>query len=118
MPLIWEQIVIDARDPQALGRWWAAALDWVVTLDSHEEFEIRPAMDVTPGMIFVPVEETKTIKNRVHPDFRPDNQRAEVERLLLHGARRADLGQGEQPWVVLLDPEGNEFCILNSPRRK
>ena len=88
---------------------------WVVTIDSHEEFEIRPTADSTPGMIFVPVEESKAAKNRMHPDFRPDNQQAEVERLLLMGARRADIGQGEQPWVVLLDPEGNEFCILNAP---
>jgi hypothetical protein len=114
MPLDWEQIVIDATDPQALGRWWAAALDWVVTIDSHEEFEIHPALDSTPGMIFVPVHEVKAAKNRVHPDFRPQDQQAEVDRLLQMGARRADIGQGEQPWVVLLDPEGNEFCILSS----
>lgn len=88
MELDWEQVVIDARGPQALGRWWAAALDWVVTLDTNEEFEIRPSVDATPGMIFVPVEETKTTKNRVHPDFRPHNQQAEVDRLLLLGAGR------------------------------
>lgn len=88
---------------------------WVVTIDSHEEFEIHPTADSTPGMIFVPAEEGKAAKNRVHPDFRPAHQQAEVERLLLMGARRADIGQGEQPWVVLLDPEGNEFCILNAP---
>ncbi|MCZ2402863.1 VOC family protein [Paenarthrobacter sp. Z7-10] len=114
MPLDWEQVVIDARDPQALGRWWAAALDWIVTIDSHEEFEIRPTMNSTPGMIFLPVQENKTAKNRVHPDFRPQNQQAEVDRLLLMGARRADIGQGEQSWIVLLDPEGNEFCILSA----
>jgi len=56
----------------------------------------------------------KTTKNRVHQDFRPRDQHAEVERLLAMGARRADIGQGEQPWVVLLDPEGNEFCILDA----
>ena len=115
MPLDWEQIVVDSKDPQALGRWWAAALGWIVTLDSHEEFEIRPTVDSTPGMVFVPVKESMTAKNRVHPDFRPDNQQVEVARLLSMGARRVDIGQGEQPWVVLLDPEGNEFCILNTP---
>lgn len=113
MPLEWEQVVVDARDPQGLGRWWAKALKWVVTIDSHEEFEIRPTAESTPGMIFTPVPEAKTAKNRVHPDFRPRNQRAEVERLLAMGARRADIGQGEQPWVVLLDPQSNDFCILN-----
>ena len=114
MPLDWEQLVVDSSDPQALGRWWADALDWVVTIDSHEEFEIRPTADSTPGMIFTPVKGAKAAKNRLHPDFRPRDQHAEVERLLAMGARRADVGQGEQPWVVLLDPEGNEFCILNA----
>jgi len=52
----------------------------------------------------------------VHPDFRPRDQHAEVDRLLAMGARRADIGQGEQPWVVLVDPEGNEFCILSARR--
>ncbi|GAA1344965.1 VOC family protein [Arthrobacter roseus] len=113
MPLNWEQVVVDSRNPQALGRWWVKALDWVVTIDSHEEFEIRPTADSMPGMIFAPVEDVKAAKNRVHPDFRPQDQEAEVERLLAMGARRGDVGQGEQPWVVLLDPEGNEFCILS-----
>ncbi len=116
MVLDWEQVVIDARDPQALGRWWAEALGWLVTTDSDEEFEIRPTADSTPGILFTPVERAKTGKNRVHPDFRPRDQHAEVERLLAMGARRADIGQGEQPWVVLEDPEGNEFCILSARR--
>lgn len=114
MPLRWEQVIVDAHDPQALGRWWAEALDWVVTFDSSEEFEIRPAADTTPGLVFVPVASAKTTKNRLHLDFRPQDQPAEVDRILSLGARRADIGQGEQPWVVLLDPEGNEFCILSA----
>jgi hypothetical protein len=116
MPLEWEQLIVESIDPQALGHWWAAALGWVVTLDSHDEFEIRPAPDTTPGMVFVPVTTPKTAKNRLHTDFRPRDQAAEVDRLVALGARRADIGQGEQPWVVLLDPEDNEFCILSAPR--
>lgn len=112
MSLEWEQVVVDAADPVELGRWWAAALSWAVTIDSEDEFEIRPAPDRPPGVIFAPVAEPKTIKNRLHLDFRPDKQGAEVDRLLALGARRADIGQGEQPWVVLADPEGNEFCVL------
>ena len=51
--------------------------------------------------------------DRLHPDFRPDDQDAEVARLLAHGATRAAVGQGtDVPWVVLADPEGNEFCVL------
>ncbi|HEY5116814.1 MAG TPA: VOC family protein [Nakamurella sp.] len=114
MSLEWEQIVVDAGDPVALGRWWAAALGWVVTIDTADEVEIRPSADEIPGLIFGPVPERKMIKNRLHLDFRPDDQTAEVDRLLALGARRVDIGQGEQPWVVLADPEGNEFCVLGA----
>ena len=117
MSLEWEQVVVDAADPVALGRWWAAALGWVVTIDTADEFEIRPAADEIPGLIFGSVPERKTIKNRLHLDFRPDDQAAEIDRLLALGARRVDIGQGEQPWVVLADPEGNEFCVLGARRR-
>ena len=56
--------------------------------------------------------EGKSVKNRIHLDFTPDDQDAEVSRLLALGARHVDIGQGEQSWVVLADPEGNEFCVL------
>ncbi|WP_181768179.1 VOC family protein [Streptomyces albidus (ex Kaewkla and Franco 2022)] len=116
MTLEWEQVNVDAADPVALGNWWAQMLGWVVITDSPEEFEIRPSENRLPGLIFVPVPESKTLKNRLHLDFRPDDQEAEVGRFLAQGARRADVGQGDEPWVVLEDPEGNEFCILG-PRR-
>jgi predicted enzyme related to lactoylglutathione lyase len=117
MSLEWEQVVVDAKDPVALGQWWADVLGWVVLNDSHEEFEIRPAVDRLPGLVFLPVPEAKEPKNRLHLDFRPEDQQAEVERFLRAGARRADVGQGEVPevpWVVLADPEGNEFCVLSA----
>ncbi len=113
MALEWEQVNVDAHDAVALGRWWAEALGWVVVNDSPEEFEIRPARDQLPGLLFAPVPEPKTVKNRLHLDLRPDDQAAEVARLLELGATRADVGQGEQSWVVLADPEGNEFCVLS-----
>jgi hypothetical protein len=112
MGLQWEQVVIDCNDPQVLGRWWATALGWVVTFDEPDEVEIRPTPEEVPGLIFVPVPEPKRIKNRLHLDFRPDDQAAEVDRLLALGATKADVGQEEQTWVVLADPEGNEFCVL------
>jgi hypothetical protein len=113
MALAWEQVIVDAADPVALGRWWADALGWVVVNDDPDEFEIRPAPDRLPGILFADVPEAKTQKNRLHLDFRPDGDRdAEVERLLGLGATRADVGQGDESWVVLADPEGNEFCIL------
>jgi hypothetical protein len=64
-------------------------------------------------LIFVPVPEAKHSKNRLHLDFRPDDQQPEVERFLRAGVRHVDIGQGTQTWVVLADPEGNEFCVLS-----
>ena len=112
MALVWEQIVIDAREPERLGRWWAEALGWPIVCESPEEFEIRPEPDVLPGLLFLPVSDAKIVKNRLHIDLRPDDQAAEVARLVALGARRVDVGQGEVGWVVLADPEGNEFCVL------
>ena len=114
MSLEWEQVVVDAARPVELGRWWANALGWVATLEADDEFEIRPAPDRLPGLVFVPVPDRKVAKNRLHLDFRPDDPAAEVERMIALGARRVDIGQGEQPWTVLEDPEGNEFCILGA----
>ena len=57
-------------------------------------------------------DDAKTTKNRWHFDLAPTDQAAEVARLEGLGARRADIGQGDVPWIVMADPEGNEFCIL------
>jgi hypothetical protein len=100
--------------PAELGRWWQHALGWVVVNEDPEAYEIRPAPEQLPGLLFVPVPEVKSIKNRLHLDFRPDDREAEVERFLSLGATPADVGQGEQSWVTLADPEGNEFCVLSS----
>lgn len=116
MSLEWEQIVIAAKDPVTLGHWWADMLGWVIVNDTWDEFEIRPSADRLPGIMFEPVTEAKKAQNRLHMDFRPDNQEAEVDRFLRAGARRADVGQGEVPWEVLADPEGNEFCVLAARR--
>ncbi|MCM2416191.1 MULTISPECIES: VOC family protein [unclassified Streptomyces] len=118
MGLEWEQLVVDAVDPVALGRWWREALGWIVVNDSPEEYEIRPEPARLPGLLFGPAPKGKTVKNRLHLDFRPDDRDAEVERLLSLGARHADVGQrGDEPWVVLADPEGNEFCVLGERSR-
>ena len=115
MTLEWEQIVVDSADPAGLGRWWREALGWVVVNDDPAEYEIRPAPDRLPGLLFVRVAEKKARKNRLHMDFRPGDRDAEVERLEQLGATRAQIGQGEDvSWVVLADPEGNEFCVLSS----
>ncbi len=114
MSLEWEQVVVDCSDARALGRWWAGVLGWAVVNDGPEEFEIRAEADRLPGLLFVPVEDPKVIKNRLHLDFRPADQAAEVARFLAAGATRVNVGQGEVSWVVLADPEGNEFCVLGS----
>ncbi|GAA0966645.1 VOC family protein [Frigoribacterium faeni] len=116
--LEWEQVIVDALEPATLAHWWAEALGWVVVSPvGDDEPEIRSSPDSLPGLLFVRVPEAKTLKNRLHLDFRPDDQDAEVERLLALGATRSDVGQtSDVSWVVLADPEGNEFCVLGSRR--
>ncbi|MGO9873458.1 MAG: VOC family protein [Acidimicrobiia bacterium] len=117
MSLEWEQTVVDARDPVGLGRWWQHALGWTLVNDDPDEYEIRPHPDRLPGLLFLPVPEAKSGKNRLHLDFRPDDRDAEVKRLLDLGATLADVDHGVQAWVVLADPEGNEFCVLGSKKQ-
>ena len=117
MGLEWEQVVVEAQDTAMLGHWWAEALGWVIVNNDPNEFEIRPTPEQVPGIMFLGSDTAKPSKNRLHLDFRPDDQDAEVTRLLDLGASRVDIGQGQDvPWVVLADPEGNEFCVLG-PRR-
>ena len=108
----WEQVVVDSEDPARLARWWAEALGYQIVHEEPAEVEIRRTADELPGLLFTPVPEAKTVKNRLHIDLRPDDQEAEVERLVNMGARPVDIGQHDVSWVVLADPEGNEFCVL------
>jgi len=113
-------IVVDAADPKALGRWWAQALNWEVTLADDDEVDVASGRgpdgkEIEPFLTFVQVPGAKAGKNRLHIDLAPDDRDAEVARLLALGATRADVGQGgEVTWVVLADPEGNEFCVLSA----
>jgi hypothetical protein len=116
MPISWEQVVVDADDPHRLARWWAEALGYVIVHEAPDEVEIRRTPGELPALLFVPVADPKTVKNRLHLDLRPDDQEAEVERLVDMGARPADIGQPDVSWVVLADPEGNEFCVLSGKR--
>jgi predicted enzyme related to lactoylglutathione lyase len=110
-------IVVDADDCQRLARFWSEAIGWRITYESDREWAIEPpegssAVDVAPDILFVKVPDRKAGKNRLHLDLRPADQRAEVDRLLELGATLADIGQQDTPWVVMADPEGNEFCVL------
>jgi predicted enzyme related to lactoylglutathione lyase len=111
------QLVIDSHDPRRLARFWAAVLDQQILYESDDEVIVGADEHAYPGLCFVPVPETKSIKNRLHIDLDPDDRDAEVERILALGARRVDVGQGpDVTWVVLADPEGNEFCVLRPHR--
>ena len=112
-------IDIDARDPLALAGFWQEALGWRRTYESDDEVVLEPPEGspqdgVAPDLLFIRVPEDKVVKNRLHLDLRPDDQAAEVARLLALGATHVDLGQGDVSWVVLADPEGNEFCVLRA----
>ncbi|MGU3497376.1 VOC family protein [Mycobacterium sp. C31M] len=112
MSLILSQIAVDARDPEALAKWWSEVLGWPTRVDSDGDAFVTPPPGQGTELLFLAVPDAKVVKNRVHLDFTPEDQAAEVERLIGLGATRVDIGQGEQSWVVLADPEGNEFCIL------
>jgi hypothetical protein len=112
----------DAEDPAGLARWWAELLGWRITFEEPDEIALEPPAGskedgVVPDLLFLRVPEGKTVKNRLHLDLRPEDQEAEVARAEALGARRIDVGQGDDStWVVLADPGGNEFCILRALR--
>ena len=112
MTLKFEEIVVDCHDYRMLGHWWEAALGWVVIDEDDGTLELQSPDGSHQTLLFLGSPGEKQSKNRMHFDFVPDDQAAEVERLLGLGAQRVDIGQGDQPWVVLADPEGNEFCVL------
>jgi hypothetical protein len=118
-------LVVDSADPAKLARWWMEALDdYEIEYDSTADAEADPndpevVIKSASGhrMLFGKVPEGKTIKNRLHLDLRPDDRDAEVARLEALGAKRVDIGQGDdKSWVVLADIEGNEFCVLRALR--
>jgi hypothetical protein len=118
-PGVLEAIVVDAHNPGRLARFWAEATGWHIDYESHMVASLRHPSGKPPTLDLVAVSDPKQTKNRVHLDVAPnagDDQDAEVNRLLRLGARQVDVGQGDDvTWVVLSDPEDNEFCVL-SPR--
>ncbi|MDX1892613.1 VOC family protein [Mycolicibacterium sp. 050158] len=111
MSLSFTEICIDATDIDALARWWAEVLGW--PKEPTDDGDVILRAPAGPDWLFLAVPEGKAVKNRIHFDFTPDDQQAEVDRLVALGARHVDIGQGDQSWVVLADPEGNEFCVLS-----
>lgn len=111
-----DALCLDANDPLRLARFWAEALGWEINNESHDEIGLVPTDDTRFQILFEPVPEQKAGKNRIHLDLTTtsiDDQNETVERLLKLGARHIDVGQGpDDGHVVLADPEGNEFCII------
>ncbi len=108
-------VVIDALDRELVADFWAAALGWERWVDDDGDLVVGDRAGRSLFILLVlEVPEAKTTKNRLHLDLNPVgvDQAAELERLLSLGARRIDIAQGETSWVVLADPEGNEFCLL------
>lgn len=112
------ELVVDCVDPRLLADFWCQVLDYVVLDEEDGAIEIGPSSGfggLQPTIILSPSSDERTGKLRLHIDVNPvdRDQDAELERLLALGARRADIGQtGQESWHVLLDPEGNEFCLL------
>lgn len=111
-------VSIDTADPSRLAGFWQAALGWRRTFEQDDEVALEPPAGsredgVVPDLLFLRVPDGKAVKNRLHFDLRPEDQAAEVARLEALGARRTDVGQGpDVSWVVMADPDGNEFCVL------
>ncbi|MGG8407194.1 VOC family protein [Streptomyces sp. 12297] len=111
-------VVVDCADPRAMARFWGEAMDWTLHEVTDDQAVLRSAKGVGPYLEFLRSPDAKTVKNRIHLDLRPylgDDHAAEADRLRALGATDVDLGQGDVPWTVLGDPEGNEFCLL-TPR--
>jgi len=108
------EIVIDAANPSALAEFWCQTLGYEITAVEDGDVSIGGPPGSGPELLFQRVPEGKTVKNRVHLDVNPTDrdQADEVARLIGLGAGPVDIGQGDVGWVVLSDPEGNEFCIL------
>ncbi len=116
------QINMKARDDAALGRFWAAALGWGLSSEGPGVTNLEPEGFVYPDPVAVCIDlvaspEPKTVKNRVHLDLAATSAAHQAElfaRLRDVGATLADVGQGDVAWTVMADPEGNEFCVLDS----
>ncbi len=111
-------VTFDCHDPGAVAEFWSAVTGYAlekVSSPGNEYWVVGPPNKGRPRLVFVRVPEPKVVKNRVHLDVLPAarDQEREVERLLRLGAKIVDDRRELTPggWVVLADPEGNEFCV-------
>ena len=116
MAAVLREIIIDCNDPRLLAGFWSQVLGWKVQ-DHRGVLWMSQSGDWRElCLVFVEVPEPKSAKDRIHLDVSPVgcSQDDEVARLLALGAQPADVGQGDTSWVVLADPEGNEFCVIRA----
>jgi predicted enzyme related to lactoylglutathione lyase len=109
-------LAIDALEPARIASFWCEVLGWQVREVDDAGVSIGPADGAWPTIDVLQVPDPKAVKNRLHLDLRADGLATEVElaRLLELGATPVDVGQpADVSWVVLADPEGNEFCLLS-----
>ncbi|MCU7729384.1 VOC family protein [Actinoplanes sp. KI2] len=106
-------IVVDCNDPELLASFWSAVLGYRIFARDESGVAIRGAT-VSPDILFIRVPEQKRTKNRLHFDVCPTDraQEDELTRLLDLGAKRSSI-VGSGSWVVMEDPEGNEFCLMS-----
>ena len=120
-------VTVDSDDPEKLARFWMELLDFELRYDSANDPDVSDAIigereiliQASNGrrpqarILFIEVHDEKRVKNRLHFDLRSEtDQDGYVAKAESLGATRVDIGQGDKPWVVMADPEGNEFCIL------
>lgn len=111
-------LCVDTRDPDRIATFWESALGWRRTHAEPDEVVLEPPAGspedgVSPDLLFLRVPEDKSVKNRLHLDLRPVDQSREMDRLIGLGATRVSVGQADDvSWVVMADPDGNEFCVL------
>lgn len=109
-------VTFDCADPGAIARFWAAVTGWALHAEDpqprHEEYSVGPPAEGGIRLYFVSVAEPKIVKNRIHFDvIPPGEQQQEIARLVKLGASVIDDQPAGVPWVILADPEGNEFCV-------
>ncbi|MFF2630752.1 VOC family protein [Kitasatospora griseola] len=108
-------IVVDCADPRGLARFWGEAIGWTVHQVADDQATLRSPAGTGPYLEFLRSTDARAAPGRLHLDLLPhpgDDQSTEVARLRALGATDLDVGQGDVPWTVLADPEGNEFCVL------
>jgi Glyoxalase-like domain len=112
-----DSLTFDCRDPAKVATFWASVLSYEVVEIDGEGADIRDPNGEGWPILFLVVPESKSVKNRLHLDLRPATSMAnEKARVLELGAREFRyVNEGGSFWTVMLDPEGNEFCVLRGP---